>query len=178
MQTGVNASAESILGNLLRTDTAAAFNISVEDVHIIGISQISRRVLQANVSATLGVDLPVDATEEDIAAALEVQKLSVDKPIELLSQDPDAFFGRTTSTLEVGVQPFDASTTENRPKVGNDISKWALLVPGVVAVVGGVVLVTVGASKTRTLAPWRQRALTWASTLKVAPKAYRYSRHV
>ncbi len=38
----------------------------------------------------------VCCAEDDIAAALEVQKLSADKPMELLSQDPDRFFGRTT----------------------------------------------------------------------------------
>lgn len=37
--------------------------------------------------------------EEEIAAALEVERLSADKPIEMLSEDPDRFFGRTTQVL-------------------------------------------------------------------------------
>ena len=34
--------------------------------------------------------------DEEIAAALEVQRLSADEPIAMLSQDPERFFGRTT----------------------------------------------------------------------------------
>lgn len=139
-------------------------------------------MLQANVSATLGVDLPLDASEEDIAAALEVEKLSADKPIELLSQDPDSFFGRTTRTLEVGVQPFDANTVENRPKVDSGISKWALLVPGICGVLGGVVLVTLGVYKSRrglcssSSRNGSNRFASWARTLPIVPSAHRYAR--
>jgi hypothetical protein len=44
-------------------------------------------------------DLPLPAlrfADEDIAAALEVERLSADDPIDMLSSDPDRFFGRTT----------------------------------------------------------------------------------
>eukprot|EP00884_Botryococcus_braunii_P021518 jgi/Botrbrau1/804/Bobra.0352s0001.1 len=63
---GVNASSEEILGHLIRTDTADAFNISVGDVEVTGISQIGRRMLYVNVSATLGVDVPPGASVEDV----------------------------------------------------------------------------------------------------------------
>ena len=105
LQAGVNAPAERIVENLLRADTAAGFNISMQDVHVMNVRRIARRTLQANVSATLGVDLPPGASTEEIAAALEVQKLSADRPIELLSQDPGTFFGRTTQTLQVSNFP-------------------------------------------------------------------------
>ena len=49
-----------------------------------------------NVSATLEVDVPSGATEEDIDSALEVTNLSADDPIAMLSSNPDRFFGRTT----------------------------------------------------------------------------------
>jgi hypothetical protein len=41
-QVGVNASSQAILEALVRTDTASAFNISVGDVNVTGISQVSR----------------------------------------------------------------------------------------------------------------------------------------
>ena len=34
--------------------------------------------------------------DADIAAALEVERLSADEPVRMLSSDPDRFFGRTT----------------------------------------------------------------------------------
>ena len=61
----MDASAAEIVGNLLRKDTAAAFNISTEDVEVLSLHHVARRTLQANVSATLGVNLPADAAEED-----------------------------------------------------------------------------------------------------------------
>jgi hypothetical protein len=95
-QVGVNATSEEILGHLIRTDTANAFNISVGDVEVTGISQIGRRMLYVNVTATLGVDVPPGASVEDVDTALQVANLSADEPINLLSQNPDRFFGRTT----------------------------------------------------------------------------------
>ena len=41
-QVGVNASAEAVLGHLIRQDTAHAFNISEGDVTVTGISQVSQ----------------------------------------------------------------------------------------------------------------------------------------
>ena len=57
---------------------------------------MARRVLQVNVTATLEVDVPSGATEEDIDSALEATNLSADEPIAMLSADADKFFGRTT----------------------------------------------------------------------------------
>ena len=42
IQVGVNASAEDVLGHLVRQDTANAFNISEGDVAVTGISQVLR----------------------------------------------------------------------------------------------------------------------------------------
>lgn len=108
----MNASSEEILGHLVRTDTANAFNISVGDVEVTGISQIGRRMLYVNVSATLGVDVPPGATAEDVNTALQVANLSADDPIQLLSQNPDRFFGRTTKVgLPLGLDLLAGSTT-------------------------------------------------------------------
>lgn len=49
-----------------------------------------------NVTATLGVNVPPDASADDIKTALEVTNLSADDPIAMLAQNPDKFFGRTT----------------------------------------------------------------------------------
>lgn len=38
-------------------------------------------------------------TDEDVSAALEVQRLSADGPIDMLASDPDRFFGRTTKVV-------------------------------------------------------------------------------
>ena len=99
----MNAPPEAIISSLVAADTASAFNITLEAVQVLGVTQVARRTLAANVTATLGVDLPPDASEEDIAAAMEVQRLSADAPIQMLSSDPDRFFGRTTKTLDVTV---------------------------------------------------------------------------
>jgi hypothetical protein len=172
----VDAPAQSIVENLLRLDTAAGFNISLRDVQVMGVRRVARRTLQANVSATLGVDLPEGATDEEVAAALEVQKLSADTPIEPLSQDPEAFFGRTTQTLAAGVEPVGMATVESRPAGGSGVSAWALVVPGVVAVAGGSLLVCMALWRGRRCVPMRQRAAAWASKLRVVPAAQRYAR--
>lgn len=114
---GVNASAEEVLGHLVRQDTALAFNISEGDVTVTGISQVARRVLQVNVSATLEVDVPSGATEEDIDSALEVTNLSADPMLDMLAHNPDKFFGRTTKALDVTAEPVDTPPTriESRP---------------------------------------------------------------
>lgn len=39
-QVGVNASSQAVLEHLIRADTASAFNISVGDVNVTGISQV------------------------------------------------------------------------------------------------------------------------------------------
>ena len=107
---------------------------------MVSVHHVARRTLTANVTATLGVDVPDGATgacpqlcaalatsppchapqrparsaanpalppqpraaaDEDISAALEVQRLSADDPIDMLSSDPDRFFGRTTKVCWV-----------------------------------------------------------------------------
>ena len=40
MQVGVNASSQDVLQHLIKADTASAFNISVGDVNVTGISQV------------------------------------------------------------------------------------------------------------------------------------------
>ena len=115
-------------------------------------------------------------SDEEVAAALEVQKLSADTPIELLSQDPEAFFGRTTQTLAAGVEPVGMATVESRPAGGSGVSAWALVVPGVVAVAGGSLLVCMALWRGRRCVPMRQRAAAWASKLRVVPAAQRYAR--
>ncbi len=53
-------------------------------------------MLFVNISASIPVDVAPDASENDVRAALNVKSLSADGPINLLSQNPDKFFGRTT----------------------------------------------------------------------------------
>jgi hypothetical protein len=172
LKSGVSAPAESIVSNLLRTDTAAAFNISMQDVRVLSVHRVARRILQANVSATLGLDLPGNATEEDVAAALEVQKLSADRPIELLSEDPDSFFGRTTKTLNVGVEAAaDVEKVESRPLSGPPFSRWILLAPGIVGAVAGSTMIFSSWWKKRS-----RQSGTWVNTLRITPQAQRYAR--
>lgn len=45
-QVGVNASSVMILEHLIRADTASAFNISVGDVNVTGISQVHFKGIQ------------------------------------------------------------------------------------------------------------------------------------
>ena len=40
LQVGVNASSQDVLQHLIKADTASAFNISVGDVNVTGISQV------------------------------------------------------------------------------------------------------------------------------------------
>lgn len=62
-------------------------------------------MLYVNVTATLGVDVPPNASADDIKAALEVTNLSADDPINMLAQNPDKFFGRTTKVWWTPPQP-------------------------------------------------------------------------
>ena len=60
--------------------------LPADDVEVISVRQVARRTLSANVTATLGVDIPAGATGGLAAVAGG----------DLLSSDPDRFFGRTT----------------------------------------------------------------------------------
>ena len=53
-------------------------------------------MLYVNVSASLPVDVPPGASDDDVRAAFNVKSISADEPINMLVQDPDKFFGRTT----------------------------------------------------------------------------------
>lgn len=71
----------------------------MNDIFSLLNEQVSRRVLYVNVTATLGVDVPPNASADDIKTALEVTNLSADDPIAMLAQNPDKFFGRTTKVI-------------------------------------------------------------------------------
>lgn len=143
LKTGVAAPPESIVGSLLRLDTAAAFNISMQDVEVLSVRHVAHRVLQANVTATIGVPIPEDATEEEIRVALAVHRLSADEYIQQLSQDPDMFFGRTTKALDVDVRPLDVSSVEWRPAKKPIISRIFLIAPGCAGLFTGIVFVII-----------------------------------
>eukprot|EP00873_Tetraselmis_striata_P007542 jgi/Tetstr1/427806/TSEL_001778.t2 len=69
-----------------------------------------RRLLTANVTATLAADVNLqDDSSDDITAKVNVQELSADNGIELLAKSPDAFFSRTTKALNA--QPIVAPET-------------------------------------------------------------------
>lgn len=108
---GVNASSTLILERLVCSDTATAFNITSRDVNVTGISQVGRRVLLVNVSATLGVDLPTNSSENDVEAELAVKNLSADEAIDLMAFHPDRFWVRTTKVRLQGLG-FDPSLTD------------------------------------------------------------------
>ena len=61
MKSGVSAPAESILSSLLRTDTAAAFNISMQDVHGVFVEE-TKKVVEVEDSSSVG---GLDGDEED-----------------------------------------------------------------------------------------------------------------
>ena len=63
--------------------------------------QVSRRVLYVNVTATLGVNVPPNASPDDVRSALDMTNLSADDPIAMLAANPDRFFGRTTKVCAV-----------------------------------------------------------------------------
>ena len=67
--------------------------------------QVSRRVLYVNVTATLGVNVPPNASPDDVRSALDVTNLSADDPIAMLAANPDRFFGRTSMVCSSPWQP-------------------------------------------------------------------------
>ncbi len=73
--------------------------------------QLSRRVLYVNISAAIPVDVAPDASEGDVRAAVNVKSLSADGPINLLANNPDKFFGRTTKAC-IDLRQLQISDTE------------------------------------------------------------------
>ncbi len=53
-------------------------------------------MLYVKVSASLPVDVPPGASDDAVRAAVNVKQISADEPIQMLVEDPDKFFGRTT----------------------------------------------------------------------------------
>jgi hypothetical protein len=70
-------------------------------VNVTGISQIARRLLLVNITATLGVDLPTNSSQDAIQAELAVKNLSADDAIDMLASQPDRFLGRTTKVPSI-----------------------------------------------------------------------------
>lgn len=70
--------------------------IQLSDGLVFILMQLSRRVLYVKVSASLPVDVPPGASDDDVRTAFNVKSISADEPIQMLVQDPDKFFGRTT----------------------------------------------------------------------------------
>ena len=108
VQVGVDAAPEDVLDHLIKLDTATAFNISEGDVYVSSVTQLSRRVLYVNVTATLGVDVPPGASSDDVTEALDLKNLSADEAIGLLSENPDKFLGRTTKVCMQACQKAEA----------------------------------------------------------------------
>ena len=79
----------------------------------------TRRVLiSANVTAVLEDHFPPSTGEEDIAAAVEMQRLNADAGVQLLGEDPARFFSHTTKILgEKGATTtrVDSATTRAAP---------------------------------------------------------------
>ncbi|KAL6784884.1 hypothetical protein ACKKBG_A01530 [Auxenochlorella protothecoides x Auxenochlorella symbiontica] len=141
LQAGVAASPADIVAALIRADTAVAFNVSLASVSVSTAELASRRTLRAVVSASLDVAVPDNATAPEIAAALEVQRLSADAPIAWLADDPDSFFARTTQTLAVTVTAGGAATQEVRPDAHlPPLLVWPLAGPGLACLGVGLAL--------------------------------------
>eukprot|EP00887_Chlorella_sp_A99_P007510 scaffold2.g7510.t1 len=178
VQAGVDAPFEAVVSSLVAADTAQGFNITRASVRVLGVARVARRTLAANVTATLDVELPANASEADIATALEVQRLSADAPIAMLSSDPDRFFGRTTKALDVTVESFGAAAVESRPDGGpGGPNKWALIVPSLAVLVAGGLLTYAGCKRSRQCVRWRRAASDWVATTPLSPRNRRYVRY-
>ena len=145
LKAGVDAAPHTILSDFMRTDIASAFNTTKSAVNVVSMRKLpGARGVETNLSAAIPVYVPPSATEEDISTALEVQKLSADSPIELLSKDPDAFFGRTTEILNVHVQSISARAVDQFPNPVRHDQRAALIVPGSLGLVLGFVCLGLG----------------------------------
>lgn len=125
---------------MIKADIASAFNTPRSAVNVVSMRKLSDKRIETNISAALPVYIPPSASEEDISTALEVQRLSADSPIELLTKDPDAFFGRTTQILDAHVEAAVARAEDHFPTSSGNSRKVGLLVPGILAIFLGSVL--------------------------------------
>jgi len=141
LKAGVDASPHRVLSNLIKSDMVKAFNTSNSAVNIMSVRRMPNSYFEANVSTSLPVYIPPSATEEDISAALEIEKLSADSPLELLERDPDAFFGRTTEILNVHVESTDVRTEDHFPEPRNSGLMIGLLLTGTLCLLGGISIV-------------------------------------
>jgi hypothetical protein len=137
-QAGVDASPTNIISNLIKADISSAFNTPRSAVNVVSMRKLSDQRIETNVSAALPVYIPPSASEEDISTALEVQRLSADSPIELLTKDPDAFFGRTTQILDAHVEAAAARAEDHFPTSVSNGKKVGLLVPGILSILVGL----------------------------------------
>ena len=100
------------------TGTAAAAGVPAGASAAVGRARTRRVLISANVTAVLEEHFPPSADEEDIAAAIEVQRLNADAGVQLLGEDPARFFSHTTKILgEKGATTtrVDSATTRATP---------------------------------------------------------------
>jgi hypothetical protein len=99
-RTGINASSADIVIALVRADVARALRVPLDSVKVVGLTQLTGRVLVASVSATVALDSSGAAAGGAGApgAAPGDGDLSADELIQRMINDPDAF-QRTTRTL-------------------------------------------------------------------------------
>lgn len=151
---GLDGTSEGIVAQLIRMDTADAFNISANNVTVsLGLelslpeAAIMRRTLlvDANVSALLEVNISKDASSEEVAAAISEKEVSADLGIQMLSEQPDKFFGRTTTTLgakasTVGNVTSEVVTPEDTCGDSDFFDNESNVVGLVMGIVGGLLI--------------------------------------
>ena len=82
---------------LVRTDVAAALNISVGDVTIRDVLPVGYHALSIDVDTTFKVEVSNDAEPEEVHRKLEYTLLHGDDAVSQLASEPDRVFNRTTS---------------------------------------------------------------------------------
>jgi hypothetical protein len=112
------AAADADAATAAATSTAAAAGVPAGASGAVGRARTRRVLISANVTAVLEEHFPPSADEEDIAAAIEVQRLNADAGVQLLGEDPARFFSHTTKILgEKGATTtrVDSATTRATP---------------------------------------------------------------
>eukprot|EP00241_Pyramimonas_parkeae_P000114 CAMPEP_0114263504 /NCGR_PEP_ID=MMETSP0058-20121206/22553_1 /TAXON_ID=36894 /ORGANISM="Pyramimonas parkeae, CCMP726" /LENGTH=1328 /DNA_ID=CAMNT_0001379805 /DNA_START=417 /DNA_END=4403 /DNA_ORIENTATION=+ len=171
---GLNATGEALIAQLIRMDTADAFSISANNVlvNVLGIrediwaffpsaDETKRQsntteplpdhlrramLLDANVSAILEATVPPDATKTEVAAAIAEKEVSADKVIQMLSDNPDKFFERTTTTLGAKASAGNVTSAVITPQQRSDNSEFfddEANIAGLAAGIAGGVLTSV-----------------------------------